>query len=359
MSMNERIGGGMPGDAERDPRLDRLYHEASREEPPAHLDAAILAAAHREAGARPRPLSARLHAWRVPVSIAAVVVLSVSLVTLVREEGGGELDSPTASMSSREVAKAPALQRAPVAGQTQDRAQPSEPASGAAGRSRERAKQEQPPARDDAAQTRQEAAKTAEDSARRAAKEELARREEQARRSAGAGQPAAPEARAPVPATSAPQPFQDAPALREQHLAPSDPVSGSSGSLFGGTRGNGDRSESTGASSELKAAPEAGPVPREREAVAPPAQQPSVAPAPAMKQDMPRAKMAARPPAKAASQASGPATALIRELELQPAEKWVEKVEALRRDGRRTEADELLVEFRRRFPDYSLPAELR
>jgi hypothetical protein len=347
MSTNQRIGDDMPGDAERDPRLGRLYHEAPREEPPAHLDAAILAAAHREAGARPRRLSARLHAWRVPVSIAAVVVLSVSLVTLVREEGGGELDSPTASMSSREVAKAPALQRTPEAGQTRDRAQPSEPA-----------KQEQPSARDDAAPTRQDAAKTAEDSARRAAKEELARQsEEQARRSAGAGQPAAPEARAPVPApaTSAPQPFQDAPALREQRPGSSDPGPGSSGSLFGG-----DRSESTGASSELKAAPEAGAMPRERrEAVAPPAQRPSVAPAPAMKQDMPRAKMAARPPAKAAPPASGPATALIRELELQPAEKWVEKIEALRRDGRRTEADELLAEFRRRFPDYSLPAELR
>ena len=36
----------------RDPRLERLYRDAGHEEPPAHLDAAILAAARREAGAR-------------------------------------------------------------------------------------------------------------------------------------------------------------------------------------------------------------------------------------------------------------------------------------------------------------------
>src|SRR5690606_26571164 len=36
----------------------------------------------------------RLRRWQVPVSIAAVVVLSVSLVTLVREEGGERLVQP-------------------------------------------------------------------------------------------------------------------------------------------------------------------------------------------------------------------------------------------------------------------------
>lgn len=79
----------------RDPRLDRLYGEAPRDAPPAHIDAAILAAARREVGARPRPLLAP-HGWRVAVSLAAVVVLSVTLVTLVGEEGGETLmrDAP-------------------------------------------------------------------------------------------------------------------------------------------------------------------------------------------------------------------------------------------------------------------------
>jgi hypothetical protein len=84
MALNERDT--------RDPRLERIYRDAAREAPPAQLDAAILAAARREVGARPRGLSAALRRWHVPVSIAAVVVVSVSLVILMREEGGGRLE---------------------------------------------------------------------------------------------------------------------------------------------------------------------------------------------------------------------------------------------------------------------------
>lgn len=92
MTVNDRnIGSGPPGADEHDPRLDRLYGETERSVPPAHLDAAILAAARREVGTRPRPLASALRRWRVPVSIAALVVLSVSLVTLVQEEGGDEV----------------------------------------------------------------------------------------------------------------------------------------------------------------------------------------------------------------------------------------------------------------------------
>ena len=91
MTLNGRNAGSTSGDAERNARLDRLYREAGGEMPPARLDAAILAAAHREAGARPRPATSKLRRWSVPVSIAAVVVLSFSLVTLVQEEGGDRL----------------------------------------------------------------------------------------------------------------------------------------------------------------------------------------------------------------------------------------------------------------------------
>ena len=55
-----------------DPRLTRRYQELARAEPPARLDAAILGAA-REA-AQPR-----LRRWYVPVSVAAVVMLSVTV----------------------------------------------------------------------------------------------------------------------------------------------------------------------------------------------------------------------------------------------------------------------------------------
>lgn len=99
----------MANEQERDPRLDRLYGEAGRDAPPARLDAAILAAAHREVGSRPRPLSAALHRWRVPVSIAALVVLSVSLVTLVHEKG---VDDPARVAPGEPVIPAPAPEEA-------------------------------------------------------------------------------------------------------------------------------------------------------------------------------------------------------------------------------------------------------
>jgi hypothetical protein len=42
-----------------DPRVGRAWREVSREEPPASVDAALLAAALRDAGAKPQPLGAR------------------------------------------------------------------------------------------------------------------------------------------------------------------------------------------------------------------------------------------------------------------------------------------------------------
>jgi len=97
-----------------DPRLARLYHEAAHEEPPADLDAAILAVARREGGARPHGVASEtsgdvsseaasvsapgpgvgparfLRAWRLPVSLAAVVVLAVSVVAVMVEQDGAQ-----------------------------------------------------------------------------------------------------------------------------------------------------------------------------------------------------------------------------------------------------------------------------
>jgi hypothetical protein len=44
--------------------------------------------------------------------------------------------------------------------------------------------------------------------------------------------------------------------------------------------------------------------------------------------------------------------------ERQPAEKWLERVEELRRAGRDAEAREMLAEFRRRFPQHPVPSAL-
>lgn len=83
---------------EIDPKLSRLYREASTEDPPAALDAAILAAARkqvakpqRRAGSqrRERSLWSR---WLVPASAIATLVLGVSIALLVEREHPETID---------------------------------------------------------------------------------------------------------------------------------------------------------------------------------------------------------------------------------------------------------------------------
>ena len=95
MAMNGQPRDARPADDTSDPEVACLYRAASREAPPAHLDAFLLAAARREAGAHPRALDkARTlvsgrerawraaRAWRIPFAVTAVVVLSVSVLVL-------------------------------------------------------------------------------------------------------------------------------------------------------------------------------------------------------------------------------------------------------------------------------------
>lgn len=77
----------------RDPRLDAAYRAGAAEVPLARLDDMIRAAARREAGSRPQPL-ALTQRWRMPLAMAAVLVLSVSLVLTLREHGADRLDAP-------------------------------------------------------------------------------------------------------------------------------------------------------------------------------------------------------------------------------------------------------------------------
>ena len=291
MAMKPGNGGGRNG--ERDPRLDLLYRSAPREAPPPQLDAAILAAARREVGARPRSVSAQFRRWRVPVSIAAVVVLSVSLVTLVSEKGGESL-----LRDERLPASPPA---GPVA------ASPEQPAG--PDRTPETRKRTSASALEELSRRRDQAADKAEAQPRAAERE-------QARSSA---KPAAgPETIETPPAVaiggilssqsqeSAPRPAADAP----QRQAPV------------GVRG----------SAADTAPPAAAPKPMTMEK---------------RMQVEERAKPLAdkRPP-------------VWRGLEQEPPQKWLERVAELRKQGRAGEADELLAELKRRFPDFPLPSGL-
>ena len=72
--------------SEIDPKLSRLYREASNEAPPPALDAAILAAA-RERAAKPRSRAlSSWWRWMAPASAIATLVLGVSLALLIERE---------------------------------------------------------------------------------------------------------------------------------------------------------------------------------------------------------------------------------------------------------------------------------
>jgi len=76
-----------PGpDMEHDPQLAEIYRAGTEAGPPARLDEAIRAAARREVNAGPRR-SGGLRRWQLPLSLAAVLVLSVTVVTQMREQG--------------------------------------------------------------------------------------------------------------------------------------------------------------------------------------------------------------------------------------------------------------------------------
>lgn len=71
-----------------DPKISQRYRELAREEPPRHVDEAILAAARRAAKTRPAPLvvpSGRQR-WYFPLAAAAIIVLAVAVTIHVERE---------------------------------------------------------------------------------------------------------------------------------------------------------------------------------------------------------------------------------------------------------------------------------
>jgi len=256
MALNEHDRSSL----ERDARLDRLYAHAGREEPPARLDAAIQAAARRAVGARPQPLGARLRRWGVPISIAAVVVVSVSLVTLMREEGAGRIEE---SYPPAPKAIAPA------------------PLAGAEVKARDRV---EPGGRAEVASPQA---------------------------------PAAPAERAGA-ASSADAQLR-APGLAEPAEARLKPAEAAGSGVAPRTLGEADRA----------AALRSAPARTDQEPLAAPARETSER-----------------------SLADDRLKSLMKELENEPPESWLERIERLRREDRHADADALLVEFKKRFPGH-------
>lgn len=277
-----------PGaDMEHDPQLAEIYRAAADAAPPAHLDDAIRAAARREVAAGPQRAGARR--WAMPVSLAAVLVLSVSVVTLMREQGADRPESmiqpsaqaPTAAMQSeivkREIAEPPSA----AAPEAMPKRRPATPSAVEA------------PA---AALAQAEAPAPAPAPA-------LSGRAAEAERGAT-------ESRAKAMAADSPNRAEDSAAARREYASPQ---------------------------------------PMLRSAPAPMADAASGASA-----------SAAKPAAPVGALSAAPArSALWQDLVREPPEKWLQRIAELRRAGQTADADALLAEFRRRFPDVRLPEELR
>jgi hypothetical protein len=208
-----------------DSRLSAAYGEVRDAEPPADLDEIVLEKARREVHLGPKVAwSPFIRAWSVPLALAAVLVLSVTVTLVMQEQTGEPLPVP-----SKPAADGPAV----------------------------------PP-------------------------------------------PAAPEKAVPAPAPKRAAPPAQVPAPAASFPADSGAVA--------------DRFQPAPASPALEAVPSA--------------------------QRLEGKKAVEAPALRAREEAAADAG-----LGSDP-EAWIRRIEALRREGRDAEADALLAEFRKRFPDY-------
>lgn len=71
-----------------EPKLSQRYRELPREEPPRHVDEAILAASRRATQSRPAPLVVPTgrRRWHFPVAAAAIIVLAVAVTVHVERQ---------------------------------------------------------------------------------------------------------------------------------------------------------------------------------------------------------------------------------------------------------------------------------
>jgi hypothetical protein len=101
-------------------RLSRVYQSGPRSEPPSRLDASILAEARKAVKPKKKGLPSPF-GWGAPVSLAAVVILSVTVVLLMSREGVDPLQ-PVAREAAR---SAPESGPAKAAEPRQERKEPS------------------------------------------------------------------------------------------------------------------------------------------------------------------------------------------------------------------------------------------
>jgi|GEM_PF-614056 hypothetical protein len=344
-------------DFERDAELTALYRAAPAEEPPAALDDAIRAAARREVRAGPASADATRRRWYVPVSIAAVVVLSFTVVTLMKEEAPefAQAPAPPAASGRTEQYRAPddndaaALKpkRAPLEQSSKNiglKPSGSEPSTGlippssgliarmdpeSLKRQKDTAASERPPAPGKPSDKSSKPNDNLSD-ARSPAVRELLSRAPDAQRDLGGSQSGTDTAKAAAPERQAP------PAPHAGSLVATEPK------VDAAPRSRAEEAD-TETRQRMQAFP-ASPAPT-------PAAKPATPPFAPKAESQEEAATAMRAPAKSAAE-------LERDNDL-PAEKWLERIEDLRKQGRLDEAKASLADFRKRYPDYRLPEPLR
>lgn len=290
-----------------DERIARLYRDAAHEEPPSHLDSAI----HRAARASDLPRASGAQtwwtSWRLPFAFVAVGIVSVSLVTLVLEEGGERLTGVPQSRIAPE-AQAPA---GPGVAPPAALPAPAEPRL---------QRESRPPSATTPPSTR-ERAKTPQEKTEQAKADIAGTQRQSSAADTSSVQPQAAKGDAAASRRS-----DEASPLQKPLRSPA-PVA----------------APDAAAAANRSAAPAARPAP------APSAVQ--AAPVPSAAAPMRKSESAASPRAEAAAE--------IANLEGEPPAVWLERIVILRGAGRHSEADALLAEFKGRFPGAALPPQLQ
>jgi len=288
----------------RDPRLDEAYRQTTRDEPPAELDERIRAAARRAVDARPQSLPARAAAdrrrswsvrWRVPLSIAATVLIAATLTLMVQEEERRPREEAPAPATSTDRMSAPAAKpeaarrdASPSSSGTSTTSMPQSPAV---------------PLEEQRSSTRPSAPTPP---------QSLEKRREQA-------------------------------VEAERNAAPTAPPSAAAPSGAAASAADGAASRAAQPASEAVTA-----LPPK--AAAPPPAMAPAAPEPAnrLSQPLSRDRELGDRPARA-----------MRESPLaRSPEEWIAEIRRLKAQGREADATAELAEFRRRYPDYVLPTDL-
>ena len=278
-------------------KISRRYRDLPREEPPRHLDDAILAAARRAVHTRPAPLvvpSGRQR-WYFPLAAAAIIVLAVAVTVHMERE------QPPEEMLSSNTVTAPAA--AQESAPPPPAAEPPAPASPRRFEMRDEARAQKPaPAPSGEERAKREAA----------APPELQK---------------SPEPASPPAAAAPPSPAPPAPDLAR--AVPPPPATTSQDASIA--------QQSAGAVMGNVEAPKAASPPPV--AAAKPAPRPEAQPSSRV---------------KASTQASS-----LSAFALRSPEQWLQGIADLRKQGRHEEADKELAEFRKRHPDYTIPPAMR